>query len=496
MSRADAHRALPPITFSPAGREPVGQQIYGQIRELIRQGQLRAGSRLPSTRQLANDLGVSRNIVVFAYEELKAEGYIVSHVGAGTLVADQFFRNPFGRLRLPDGGSASWRRNPPPHATEPGYLIGRPFEVDLPALDVFPQKLWAKLAASRCARSLREVLGSADTGGYLPLREAIAGHLFETRGIQCAPDQIVVVTGEGQAISLAAALLVEPGDAILVENPTHVGIRQILRAAGARLISIEVDEGGFDPLASVFNDSTARIALLTPSSHFPLGFILDPAQRATIAGWARARQGRWILEDDTGYDLVAPGLWQPPLWSGSPGRVLYFSSFRRTLAPSLRLGFIVVPESLVDRMLSTRLLADGYRPPLEQAILTDFIIAGHYAAHVRAMREIYTERHAILAAAIAEHLGDVVLPGASAAGLHTVCRLPATVSDAELSRRAAGSFVLRPLSAFHEGTTDANALLLGHAQLTAQELRREVRRLAAVLASRPTAHQASLRRAN
>jgi GntR family transcriptional regulator / MocR family aminotransferase len=481
MSIAHAHRALPAIMLSPESREPVGRQIYRQLRELIQRGRLRAGSRLPSTRQLAGDLGVSRNIVVFAYEELKAEGYIVSQVGAGSSVAGAFRRGPLGQERAAEKRQPIPCRNPLPQAVEPGFLIGRPFEVDLPALDVFPQKLWGRLAANRCARSLRELLRSADTNGYLPLRQAIAEHLFETRGIQCAPDQVIVVTGQGQAISLAAALLVQPNDAVLVENPTRIGVRQILRAAGARLIPVPVDVHGFDARATALSETDARIALFTPSSHFPLGFVLGPAQRTAIADWARAGEGRWILEDDTGHDLVSSGLWQPPLWSGATGRVLYFSSFRPTLAPSLRLGFVVVPDGLVDAMLSTRLLADGYRPPLEQAILNDFIVGGHYAEHVRAMRGIYAERHAVLATAVTEHLGGIILPEPSLAGLHTVCRLPAAHSDVDVAAHVAGSFVLRPLSAFHEGATDANALLLGHAQLNAQELRREVRRLAAML---------------
>lgn len=495
MSIAHAHRALPAITLYPGSREPVGRQIFRQLRELILRGRLRTGSRLPSTRQLASDLGVSRNIVVFAYEELKAEGYIVSQVGAGSCVAGSFRRAPPGQERAAEKRQATRHRNPLPHAIEPGYQIGRPFEVDLPALDVFPQKLWAKLAANRCGRSLRELLQSADSGGYLPLRQAIADHLLETRGIACAPDQVIVVTGEGQAISLATALLVEPNDAVLIENPTHVGVRQILRAAGARLIPIEVDVGGFDPQAIASADPEARIALFTPSSHFPLGFALGPAQRAAIGDWAGAGEGRWVLEDDTGHDLVSPGLWQSPLWSSAPGRVIYFSSFRRTLAPSLRLGFVVVPDGLVDAMLSTRLLADGYRPPLEQAILNDFIVGGHYAEHVRAMREIYAERHAVLATAVAEHLREIVLPEPALAGLHTVCRLPDTLRDVDVAAHAASRFVLRPLSVFHEGATDANALLLGHAQLNAQELRREIRRLAAMLTAREYADQPNRRRA-
>jgi len=491
MSIADTHRALPSIALSPASREPVGRQIYRQLRQLILHGRLPAGARLPSTRRLASDLGVSRNIVVFAYEELKAEGYILSEVGAGSRVATLVRRGPLDRLSFRERRQPVRAGNLAAKINEPGYRIGQPFEVDLPALDVFPQKLWAKLAANRCARSLRELLRSADAGGYLPLRQAIADHLFETRGIECTPDQVVVVTGEGQAISLAASLLIKRGDGVLIENPTHVGIRQILRAAGARLVPVAVDDRGFDPKAAAFDEADVRVALFTPSSHFPTGFTLGAAQRTTIADWARAREGRWILEDDTGHDLASSGSWQSPLWSGARGHVLYFSSFRRTLAPSLRLGFVVVPESLVDAMLSTRLLADGYRPPLEQAILNDFIVGGHYAEHVRAMREIYAERHAVLAAAVAEHLGDTVLPEPSLAGLHTICRLPAHLRDGDLAERAAGSFVLRPLSAFYEGATDANALLLGHAQLNAQELRREVRRLAAVLRD----DQPNLRRA-
>ena len=363
---------------------------------------------------------------------------------------------------------------------EPGFMIGQPFEIDLPAIDLFPHKIWSRLAANRCATGLHELLRCADTGGYLPLRQAIAEHVRETRGMECEPDQVIVVSGQGQAISLASTFLIETGDVVLIEDPTHIGLRQILSAAGARLVPVPVDGEGFDLAAAGAIASEARFALVTPSRHFPLGVAMGPGRRAALGAWARAGD-RWIFEDDTGHDLTASGSWQPPLASSAASPVLYFSSFRPTLAPSLRLGFLIVPETLVDAMRAVRMLVDGYRPPLEQAILADFIASGGYARHVRDMRQAYAERHAALVDAVAEHLSDAVLPSPTPAGLHTVCRLRPSLQDAEIATRAERGFVVRPLSAFYDGPTEANALLLGHAPMNPAEIRREVGRFAVAL---------------
>ncbi len=419
--------------------------------------------------------------MVAAYDELQAESYIVSQVGAGSYVAASRQRGLGAHAGRPGARMRTAGSQHLATSAEPGFRIGEPFEIDLPAIDVFPRKLWAKIAANRYAKSLPDLLSHAETGGYLPLRQAIAEHVRETRGIDCEPDQVIIVTGQGQAISLAASLLIEAGDQGFIENPTRLGIRQVLRAAGAQLVAVSVDAGAFDFATARAAAPQARFALVTPSSHFPLGFAMPPETRAAFADWAAAGEGRWILEDDTGHDLTPPGTWQPPLWSSAPGRVVYFSSFRPTLAPSLRLGFVIAPEHLVDTMLSARALSDGYRAPLEQAILNDFIAIGHYARHVRDMREVYAERHAALAAAVVEHFGDAVLGTPTAAGLHTVCRLAPPLNDDALVAKVGSRFVLRALSTFYEGATEANALLLGHAQLNGPAIRREVRRLVAAL---------------
>lgn len=481
MPRACAHRAFAPISLSPDISGPIGREVYRQLKELIRCGRLPQGARLPSTRQLAAELGVSRNTVVFAYEELKAENYIVAQVGAGSYVAAARHRGPALQTPRPQSTHRPPALGRSAALAEPGFLIGRPFEIDLPAIDVFPHRIWARIAANRATTSLRELLRCAEPGGYPPLRSAIADHVRETRGIECGPDQVIVVTGQGQAISLAAGLLIEAGDEVLLEEPTHVGVRQIIRAAGAGVVAVPIDDDGFDIDAARAMAPRARIALVTPSSHFPLGIALGVDRRIALGMWAAERPDRWILEDDTGHDLTPTGAWRMPIWSRAPDRVIYFSSFRPTLAPSLRLGFMVVPEGLVDAMLSARLLADGYRPPMEQAILNDFMAAGHYARHVRAMRQIYAQRHLVLSAAVAEHLPNFVLPDLSVAGLHTICRTAPSLRDTDLVARADGRFVLRALSSFYDGPTTSSALLLGHAQMNGRDIPREIKRLAASL---------------
>jgi GntR family transcriptional regulator/MocR family aminotransferase len=475
MSRATVHHALLSINVSRQAVAPISHQVFLQIKELISRGRLSDGARLPSTRDLATELGVSRNAIVSAYEELRAGNYIFARAGAGSFVAGVRRRVP---VSTQSASSGAGRYSPVP---EPGFLIGQPFEIDVPAIDVFPHRLWSRIAANRFASDLRSLFCSAEAGGYAPLQQVIAEHLRETRAIACSPDQVVVVTGQGQAVSLAAGLLVRPGDKVMVEDPSRLGIRHILSRAGARLIHAPVDAAGMNPMAAGVAVDEARFALVTPSSHFPLGVALDDARRAALAEWALERDDRWILEDDTGHDLASPSSWRVPLWSHAPERVVYFSSFRPTLAPSLRLGYMVVPERLIGAFHQARLAADGYRPPMEQAILTDFMSGGHYAKHVRAMRVTYAERAVALASAVEENLHGLVLGEPQPADLHTICRLAAAFRDTEIAARAAGHFVLRPLSSFHEATPAGNALLLGHAPMNVAEIRRRVRALARVL---------------
>jgi GntR family transcriptional regulator/MocR family aminotransferase len=464
-----------------SGRGPIGHQIFVQLKDLISRGRLPNGARLPSTRDLAVELGVSRNAIVSAYEELRAGNYILSRPGAGSYV-NGFRRRPLAaRPQGSNADAATAKPSPAGPTPEPGFLIGQPFEIDVPAIDVFPHRIWSRIAGHRFASGLRELFRSAEPSGYPPLRRTIADHLRETRGIGCSPEQVVVVTGQGQALSLVVNLLIKPGDGLLIEDPTRLGIRQIVCGAGARLISLPVDAAGMDLTAAPASVSEARFALVTPSTHFPLGVALDDARRAALAEWALDRDDRWILEDDTGHDLCPPGSWRPALWSQASDRVIYFSSFRPTLAPSLRLGFMVVPERLVCAILQARLSADGYRPPMEQAILCDFIDGGHYAKHIRTMRATYAERAVALAATVEEHLHDLLLGAPLAADLHTICQLSDLHRDTEIAARAAGRFVIRSLSSFHEETPAGNALLLGHAQMSQAELRRQVRALALLL---------------
>lgn len=477
MSR-QVHSVMLSTCLTLSDKTPLEHQLVDQIRNLVLHGRLQPGARLPSGRQLASELAISRNTVVAAYRKLQSRNYIVSQIGVGTFVANARGSSPGQQDAKVTTTAFS---TPAPVAVvpeEPGFRIGQAFEIDVPAIDVFPLKAWARLAVNRCSRTLKELLHSADPAGYLPFRTTISEHVRETRGIACWADQVVVSSGQGQAISLAARTLVEPGDIVLIEDPTRLGIRSILRNAGAKLVDVPVDEKGFDLSAVGETAERAKIAIVTPTSHFPLGIKLSAGRRAALGAWARAREGRWIMEDDTGHDLMPNASWSAPLWSLAPGRVIYFSSFRPTIAPSLRLGFMVVPHEILGQILQARLLSDGYRAPLEQAILNDFMVSGLYAQHIRTMQQTYGERHEALSASLWQEMPDRVQAGPSNAGLHTICRLCSPLIDARIEQDLRGKILVRSLSGFYSRPTLANALLLGHSQINPRQIARSVRDLA------------------
>ena len=466
---------------------PLHLQIYRRIRGAVLGGVLPLGSRLPSTRTLAADLGVSRNTAEEAFSQLEAEGYLVRRVGDGSYVAlpDSPARPApprTGRGSAPGGRALSRRGQTIAAASacvEP--TVPRPFAAGLPALDAFPFEVWSRLLTRRLRRSGRELLGYGDPAGYGPLREAIVSYLGTARGVTCSPRQVIVLTSSQQALDLAARLLVDPGDEVWMEEPGYLGARSALTAAGARIVPVPVDENGLDVARGEALAPGARLAYVTPSHQYPIGVTLSLERRLALLAWAE-RAGSWIVEDDydsefryTGRPLAAiQGL-------DSGGRVLYVGTFTKALFPGLRLAYLVAPEDLVDAFVHARTLMDGHTPTLLQAVLADFLSEGHFGAHVRRMRALYHERRDALLEA-SEELGGRAVLGPVEAGFHATLHLPEGTDDRAVARCAAAQGIeVQPLSSFHVGNVVKPGLVLGFAGLSPEAIRKGMKTLVKVL---------------
>ncbi|MEO8880093.1 MAG: PLP-dependent aminotransferase family protein [Gemmatimonadaceae bacterium] len=505
---ADTAPLLVPLDF--ASREPLHRQIYEGVRANILAGRLAADTRLPSSRVLAAELGVARNTVVLAFDQLCAEGYLSARGGGGTRVraampdsltnvnvARRMARAPHppGAVREPSLRVATAPTQVPTRwaqalAADPETGISpsidtRAFTLGMPAVDIFPAALWARLTARRW-RSGAVFLGHAPAAGDEALRNAIASYVTSARGVRCTPDQVLMVSGAQQALDLAARVLVEPGDAVWMENPGYLGARAALAAAGARVIPVPVDDEGMNIDAGERLSPAARVAYVTPSHQFPLGSIMSASRRLALLTWAR-RVGGWVLEDDYDSEFRYSGRPIPCLQGldterGGSGRVLYIGTFSKTLAPALRLGYMIVPDELVDIFRAARAIAGGHSPTPEQGVLADFMEAGHYGRHVRRVRALCAERQQTLLSAAESEIGDAMQLAPDAAGLHMVGWLQPGVSDRAATAAAAREGVeVMPISRYSMVQLERGALLLGYAAFDEGEIRRGVQRLARAL---------------
>lgn len=373
------------------------RQLYDAIRNAILEERLQRGYRLPASRIFAKELGVSRNTVALAFEQLMIEGYLQGKVGSGTYVTDNLPERLLqARPSINDRPAVSSARHKASHRGQAFSKIVlrrnrtiediRPFQGGVPALDEFPYDLWTKLT-QRTWRSLpRHVLAYGDAGGYEPLREVIASYLRTSRAVRCDADQIIIVNGSQQGVDLVARVLLESGDHVLVEDPGYLGARAALLGAGVRLTPMPVDAEGLQIGNRTARNSQACLVYVTPSHQYPLGITMTLARRLHLLEWAR-RTGAWILEDDYDSEFRYAGR---PLASlqglDMCGCVIYLGTFSKVLFPGLRLGYLVVPKNVVDAFLSAKTIADRQSAVLEQAVLARFIEEGHFARHLRRMR--------------------------------------------------------------------------------------------------------------
>lgn len=469
---------LPAISLERTSALPLHRQLYEAIREAILFGSLRKGLRLPSTRYLASELRVSRNIVVIAFEQLLAEGYLESRTGSGTFVTNtlpeevlQVQQSLAKGNRTPSERSRVIKRVP--HLDRQfgcGILGGdpklsyAPFRYGLPALDELPLDLWARLLARHYRMAPAEVAVHGDPGGLRRLREAIASYVGAARGVRCRADQVIITNGSQQAIDLAARVLADPGEAAIVEDPGYVGARFALQAAGLKLIPARVGRSGLCVESLLKKRLKAKLVYVTPSHQFPLGVVLSLANRLQLLDWA-AGNDAWILENDSDSEYRYESKPIPALQGlDRNGRVIYIGTFSKVLFATLRLGYLIVPEDLIDIFVGARWVFDRGSPLVEQAALADFIVEGHLASHIRRMRALYMERRSVMIRAIREKMSDVLETWDSEAGMRTVGWLPSNVDDWRVSAEAAkaGIFTM-PVSSFSIRPLCRGGLVLGYA---------------------------------
>ncbi len=459
------------------GAEPMYRQVLRLVQQAILTGQLAPGTKLPSSRTLADDLDIARNTVLRVYDQLTAEGYVLSTTGSGTYVADT---RPDAAAVKPRPSSSTSKPDMTREAlaqqslsNRGRRLIGRAgvapkqwgaFMPGVPDVAEFPARTWSRLQARLWKAANPELLTYAPGGGYRPLRRALSDYLRVARSVKCSPDQIILTTGIHQSMDLAVRLLTDVGDSAWVEEPCYWGARSVLQSAGLELESIPVDSEGLNP-RELSPAAPPRLAVVTPSHQYPLGMVMSLARRRTLLEYAR-QHGVWILEDD--YDSEFR-YGSHPLASlqglDQAGRVIYIGSLGKILFPGLRIGYMVAPEHLVDTFRTG--VAELYREGqlMHQAVLAEFIMDGYLTSHVRRMRALYGERRQILIDAIHSRFGDTLPVMGDEAGLHLVLGLPEGTNDRAVTSAAfEAGVVVRPLSTYYSQESAAQSgLLLGYA---------------------------------
>jgi GntR family transcriptional regulator / MocR family aminotransferase len=477
------------------------QQICDGIRRAILNGVLRSGVRLPASRTLALELGVSRLPVLAAFDQLRHEGYLMTRAGSGTYVAQVASDRPrpFTTHRRSAGNRlvaerASLTRTIAPHASGTEILnivpppitadaeAVVPFRVSTPALDEFPRERWARLVARHARQLSPQHMMYGATAGVSRTRNAIAEHLRVARAVKCHPDQILIVSGSQAALRLCAAVLLAPNDFVAIENPGYPGAQAAFRAAAAQMVTVPVDAHG---LVVPLLDSRAqpvRAVYVTPAHQYPLGVTLSAERRVELLAWA-ARNDAWVIEDD--YDSEFRYVSRPlGALQGQDAceRVVCIGSFSKVMFPAIRMGYLVVPDSLIDAFRMARDAFDIFSPTLYQLALADFIEDGSFTRHLRRMRGIYRSRRNALLAALRRDCRGLLDVHNADAGLHLTVTCMTGVDDAEVVRDLESrGLTATALSTCYLGDAQLSGLLLGFGGCAEAELESAVRVLGAAI---------------
>lgn len=465
---------------------PRFRQIYLWLRQAILSGTFQPGDRLPATRDLAEQLHVSRTMVLLAYDQLLAEGFVEGKHGSGTYVSKALGSSSrktseySAKPRLSRFGATAEAAIPKQNLFRPRPTSARyNFSLGRAALENFPLEAWRRILMRRAREAPIQELDYGPTAGSLALREAIADHLRRSRAVICDASQVIIVNGSQQALDLAARVLLERGDRVAIEDPHYIGARDVFRACGAKLHLVPVDREGMqvDRLPD-----QAKLAFVTPSHQFPTGSILPLARRLKLLEWAK-RVNAMVIEDDYDGEFHYAGQPVESLQGlDSEGRILYIGTFSRTIFPALRIGYLIAPKALVPVLTAAKWLCDRHTPTLEQETLAEFITSGVYERHLRRVRRRNSIRRKALLEAIEKYLGNSVEVTGADAGAHIVLWPKSPESEETLIRQAAEqSVAVRGISHSFLKPTTKTGLILGYSRMNEVEIREGIRRLGKVL---------------
>jgi len=470
------------------------QQLYEQIRQAILSGRLTAGEKIPSTRFLAKSLSISRFTVTTSYEQLLSEGYLETVTGSGTFVCKQLpddliYSNPIDNIekdncssiKLSMYGKTLVNIANVPRITEPQLEIN--FRYGTPALTEFPIKLWRRLLSRYCNTNLNWLDYSTEPNGYQPLRAAITHYLTRSRAVNCVPEQILITNGTQQALDLILRLLIEPGETVAIENPGYLSAKIIFETQNIQIVPISVDNSGLIVQELInYQPQNIRLVYVTPSHQFPTGAILSLPRRLELLNWAQ-QTGGLIIEDD--YDSEFRYSEKPiPALQGLDQRdsVIYIGTFSKVLFPSLRIGYLVLPKSLISIFTRAKWLNDRHLPILEQQVLTEFINEGYLESHLRKMRSIYDKRRQTLVNCLKEHFGKSAEILGEKAGIHLMVRLNTNFSDEEIIQRAAKNGLgIMSANPYYLTTHPPGKFIFGYGELTEMQLQEGIKRLASII---------------
>lgn len=469
---------------------PLNRQIYESIRKAIIAGALKEGDPIPPTRSLAKQLEVSRSVILQAYELLQAEGYLEMRKGAGTFVADLSLDRSYPELEqgypfVVSGPAFSELLVSPSIEEGRQNPIICDFRHGVPAWDAFPMDRWQKCIMKACRLASPDTLGYGPVEGSLALRQEIARLVRSTRSIPVSPEQIVITSGATQALDILSRLCLSSGSKVVVEDPSHNVIREIFKFSGAEVIPVRVDAEGIcvHEIEGIEGSGSAtRLVYVTPSHQFPLGVTLSLKRRIQLLEWARVNN-TFIIEDDydSEYRYVGPKL-SALAGLDASGRVIYVGSFSKILFPALRIGYVILPVTLVQDFLAVKWITDRMSPSLDQEALAEFIRSGQYAQHVAQMGKLYATRRTSLVNSLNHEFGDRIRYYGEEAGLHVLIELKSNANEEQLAKALLQQGVrIYPASAYFSNCKPKGPVfLLGYGNLSESQIQIGVRRLAEV----------------
>ena len=485
MARKTSGALLPGLDLDPGSDTPLATQLYDSLRCHIAEGTLAAGVRMPSTRTLCGELGLSRTTVASAYDQLKSEGYLTSAEKSGTFVADLLpeklawstqlhYDRPEDGRQLEADLATRFNENLPKQRERTSRAL--PFNPGIPAVFEFPSQTWIRIMRPILSQLAPNGIARCPAEGAIELREEVARYLASNRGVTCTPEQVLIISGTRQALTLIMMALANPGDSGWVEDPGYPGISRVYDLFRVATAPVPVDNQGIVVKAGIERAENAKFAYVTPARQAPLGHTMSIRRRIELLNWAYASDS-FILEDDYDGEYRFGGHPAPSLQSLDPdGRVFYFGTFSKTVLPSLGIGYLVVPTRYVD--VFRNLLDAITRPPSLAAQLTmaEFMSSGLFEAHIRKMRTLYLSRQNALESELTKTMSDLLETVVLNAGLHLIGYLPEGCDDAQVARRAKDLGLLpRPLSDYTYQERLRPGLLIGFSNIAEEAMPRTAR---------------------